>query len=166
MGDTACENSKGFQLLRLQDLLFHLFALGDVAEAPYPSEDPIAQILGAGISFKYAPVFETQDVDTLFLRPVIKRSHFFKKLIGMHQLIQNIGQGLIIITRRDQLIRDAPQFKEPLIPVNDRARIVNDEDAVIGRFQGGPEKRNGLRRGFLGALSRFHFPGQFPVGML
>ncbi len=143
---------KGPQLLRLgrqvgQGLLglfLRLPARSDIAEAPHPACDPLANALGPRIPFERPAILEVQHVVALCPRVL----HYLGEPGHEGLRIGNLGDdqphdGLVTVAVRE-IRRDAPHFQELVVEPGDSAIGADHQDAVRGGFEGGCEQGHGL----------------------
>ena len=116
MGHPGQERPHGRQLLGLPQGLLRLRALGNVAEAPHAAHRLPVLPLGDGVALEDPAVPELQDVEGLGLRLRVQLTDLPKELLRRLELVQDVGQQLVVVPGLHEAGRDAPELA-PLAPV-------------------------------------------------
>ena len=134
--------------------------LGDVAEAPDPADDRVADPLRARVALEDPPVAAAHDVDALRLGVRVALLDVAEELVGILDLVARVGEERLLVAAVLELGRDPPQAREPTVVDHHPAIAIDDQDPVGGRLDGGLQQREQPLAG-LGGLGEL---GDVPAG--
>src|SRR4029077_12442851 len=131
-------------LLALSQPFLRAPVLGDVAEAPYAADRLPLDELRPGVALEDAAVLELDRIEAFLPGMFVEFAHLPAELLGVLELVEHVGERVLVVPRGEHVRRDAPHLCELLVVGRDLAEVVDDQHSVRGRLERRAQQRQGF----------------------
>ena len=132
----------------IRELGLQTYPLGAVAETPDPAHDLAVHELRSGETLEDPAVLEFEDVRRLVLGVGGEEFGDREECLGIDQLIEHGRDGLVVHGAVHLVIHEAlgdlEHLAQTAVDTGDGAGLVDDEDTVSRRVEGGLQQRQGV----------------------